>query len=154
MHRVGGIEKQDGTGNISYDPENHHQMTLLRDAKVKGIAKDIPGVNLDDPTGEADTLVLSWGGTWGAATAAVRRIRAQNKQVAHIHLRHLNPFPADLGATLQRYPKVFVPELNLGQLSKLIRAEFLVDATSYNRVAGIPFRAAELEQQILELMDK
>ncbi|HVJ98209.1 MAG TPA: 2-oxoacid:acceptor oxidoreductase subunit alpha [Acidimicrobiia bacterium] len=154
QHRVGGIEKEDGTGNISYDPENHQKMTLLRDAKVKGIAKDIPGVNVDDIDGKADTLVLSWGGTWGAATAAVRRVRARGRSVAHIHLRHLNPFPADLGETLKRYPKVFVPEINLGQLSKLIRAEFLIDTTSYNRVAGIPFRAAELEQQILELMEK
>jgi 2-oxoglutarate ferredoxin oxidoreductase subunit alpha len=154
QHRVGGIEKEDGTGNISYDPENHQKMTLLRDAKVKGIAKDIPGVNLDDADGNADTIVLSWGGTWGAATAAVRRVRARGRSVAHVHLRHLNPFPADLGETLKRYPKVFVPEINLGQLSKLIRAEFLIDTTSYNRVAGIPFRAAELEHQILELMDK
>jgi 2-oxoglutarate ferredoxin oxidoreductase subunit alpha len=152
MHRVGGIEKEDGTGNISYDPENHDHMTRLRAEKIAGIARDIPTVALDDPDG-ADLLVLSWGGTWGAATAAVRRVRARNRSIAHVHLRHLNPFPRDLGEVLRRYKTVFVPELNLGQLSRLIRAEFLVDAKSYSRVAGIPFRAAELEQQILELMD-
>jgi len=152
MHRVGGIEKEDGTGNISYDPENHDHMTRLRQAKIDGIAKDIPTVELDDPSG-ADLVVLSWGGTWGAATAAVRRIRARDLPIAHIHLRHLNPFPRDLGEVLRRYRKVFVPELNLGQLAKLVRAEFLVDAKSYTRVAGIPFRAAELEEQMLELMN-
>jgi 2-oxoglutarate ferredoxin oxidoreductase subunit alpha len=152
MHRVGGIEKEDGTGNISYDPENHDKMTRLRAEKVARVANDIPGVALDDPGG-ADTIVVSWGGTWGAATAAVRRVRARDKQVAHIHLRHLNPFPADLGDVLARYRHVFVPELNLGQLAKLLRAEFLVDARSYTRVAGVPFRAAELEAQILEMME-
>ncbi len=152
MHRVGGIEKEDGTGNISYDPENHDHMTRIRQAKIDGIAKDIPTVELDDPSG-ADLVVLSWGGTWGAATAAVRRIRARDLPIAHVHLRHLNPFPRDLGEVLRRYRTVFVPELNLGQLAKLVRAEFLVDAKSYTRVAGIPFRAAELEEQILELMN-
>ena len=152
MHRVGGIEKEDGTGNISYDPENHDHMTRVRQAKIDGIAKDIPTVELDDPSG-ADLVVLSWGGTWGAATAAVRRIRARDLPIAHVHLRHLNPFPRDLGEVLRRYRTVFVPELNLGQLAKLVRAEFLVDAKSYTRVAGIPFRAAELEEQILELME-
>jgi 2-oxoglutarate/2-oxoacid ferredoxin oxidoreductase subunit alpha len=151
MHRVGGIEKEDGTGNISYDPENHDKMTRLRAAKVAGIASDIPLVDLDDPDA-ADFLVLSWGGTWGAATEATRRIRARNKKIAHAHLRHMNPFPRDLGDVLHRYAKVLVPELNLGQLSRLVRAEFLVDAQSYTRVAGVPFHAAELEHKILEMM--
>ncbi|HET9730250.1 MAG TPA: 2-oxoacid:acceptor oxidoreductase subunit alpha [Acidimicrobiia bacterium] len=152
MHRVGGIEKEDGTGNISYDPENHDRMTRLRAAKVAGIANDIPEVTPDDPGG-ARTLVLSWGGTWGAATAAVRRVRARGKAVAHVHLRHLNPFPRNLGDVLRSYDRILVPELNLGHLSKLVRAEFLVDARSYTRVAGVPFRAAELETQILEMID-
>ena len=151
MHRVGGIEKEDGTGNISYDPENHDKMTRLRAAKVAGIAKDIPLTVVDDPDG-ADFLLLSWGGTWGAATAAVRRIRSRGRSIGRVHLRHLNPFPRDLGDVLRRYETVLVPELNLGQLARLVRADFLVDAKSYNRISGIPFRAAELEAQILELM--
>jgi 2-oxoglutarate ferredoxin oxidoreductase subunit alpha len=153
MHRVGGIEKEDGSGNISYDPDNHDKMTRLRAAKVAGIARDIPGVELDDEDG-ANFLVLSWGGTWGAATAAVRRIRGRGHAIAHAHLKHLSPFPSDLGDVLRRYDKVLVPELNLGQLVRLVRAEYLVDAQSYTRVAGVPFRAAELEAHILEMMDK
>jgi 2-oxoglutarate ferredoxin oxidoreductase subunit alpha len=153
MHRVGGIEKEDGSGNISYDPENHDKMTRLRAAKIAGIARDIPAVDLDHEEGST-FLVLSWGGTWGAATAAVRRIRARGLAISHAHLTHLSPFPADLGDVLARYDKVLVPELNLGQLSRLVRAEYLVDAQSYTRVAGVPFRAAELETHILEMMDK
>jgi 2-oxoglutarate ferredoxin oxidoreductase subunit alpha len=153
MHRVGGIEKEDGSGNISYDPENHDKMSRLRAAKIAGIARDIPATDLDDEDG-SEFLVLSWGGTWGAATAAVRRVRGRGKKISHAHLHHLNPFPADLGAVLARFPKILVPELNLGQLSKLVRAEYLVDAQSYTRVAGVPFRAAELETHILEMMDK
>ena len=151
MHRVGGIEKEDGTGNISYDPDNHDRMTRLRAAKIAGIANDIPLVDLDDADG-ADFLLLSWGGTWGATTEATRRIRARGKKIAHAHLRHLNPFPRDLGDVVHRYGKVLVPELNLGQLAKLVRAEFLVDAQSYTRVAGVPFHVAELENKILEMM--
>ena len=117
MHRIGGIEKEDGTGNISYDPENHDTMTRIRAAKIAGIANDIPPADLDDEDG-AEFLVLSWGGTWGAATAAVRRVRGRGHKIAHVHLRHMNPFPADLGDVLHRYPKIFVPEINLGQLSQ------------------------------------
>ncbi|HEU5480166.1 MAG TPA: hypothetical protein VFU90_10060, partial [Candidatus Tumulicola sp.] len=153
MHRVGGIEKEDGTGNISYDPENHDKMTRLRAAKIAGIANDIPAVVVDDPDG-ADHLVVSWGSTWGAAKAAVRRIRARDLEIAHVHLHHLHPFPRNLGEVLHRYRAILVPELNLGQLSRLLRAEYLVDAHSYTRIAGIPFRAAELEQQILEMMNR
>ena len=128
-------------------------MTRLRAAKIAGIARDIPGVELDHEDG-ATFLVLSWGGTWGAATAAVRRIRSRGLQIAHAHLRHLNPFPADLGDVLARYDQVLIPELNLGQLARLVRAEYLVDAKSYTRIAGIPFRAAELETCILEMMQQ
>jgi 2-oxoglutarate ferredoxin oxidoreductase subunit alpha len=152
MHRVGGIEKEDGTGNISYEPENHDKMTRLRAAKIAGIASDIAPVVADDPDG-ADVVVCSWGGTWGAATAAVRRVRAGGRSVAHVHLRHLNPFPQNLGDVLRGYSKVFVPELNMGQLARMLRAEFLVDAQSYTRIAGVPFRAAELEREILEMID-
>ena len=152
MHRVGGIEKEDGTGNISYDPENHDKMTRLRAAKIAGIAKDIPLAVADDPDG-ADHIVVSWGSTWGASTAAVRRVRAGGKKIAHVHLRHMNPFPANLGDLLHSYRGVFVPELNMGQLARLLRAEYLVDAQSYTRIAGIPFRAAELEAKLLEMID-
>jgi 2-oxoglutarate ferredoxin oxidoreductase subunit alpha len=151
MHRVGGIEKEDGSGNISYDPANHDKMSRLRAAKVAGIAADIPPTPVDDPGG-ADFLLLSWGGTWGATTEATRRIRARGKQIAHVHLRHLNPFPRDLGDVLRRYRTVLVPELNLGQLARLVRAEFLVDAQSYTKVAGLPFRSSELEAKIMEMM--
>jgi 2-oxoglutarate ferredoxin oxidoreductase subunit alpha len=153
MHRVGGIEKEDGSGNISYEPENHDKMTRIRAEKIARIANYIPEAAVDDPGG-ASTIVVSWGGTWGAATAAVRRVRSRDRQVAHVHLRHLHPFPRNLGEVLQRYETVFVPELNMGQLARLLRAEYLVDAFSYTRVAGIPLRAADLENAILELMDK
>ena len=152
MHRVGGLEKEDGSGNVSYEPENHEKMTRLRAAKIAGIAKDIPGVELDHEEG-ATFLLCSWGGTWGVATAAVRRIRARGIPIAHAHLTHLSPFPADLGDVLARYDQVLVPELNLGQLSKLLRAEYLVDAQSFTKVQGSPFKAAEVESKILELMN-
>ncbi|MEV7931305.1 2-oxoglutarate ferredoxin oxidoreductase subunit alpha, partial [Kitasatospora sp. NPDC088779] len=141
-HRIGGIEKQDGTGNISYDPANHDFMVRTRQAKVDGIA--VPDVEVDDPSGEARVLVLGWGSTYGPITAAVRRVRADGGEVAQAHLRHLNPFPANLGAVLRSYEKVVVPEMNLGQLALLLRAKYLVDAESYNQVRGLPFKAAQL----------
>ena len=153
MHRVGGLEKEDGSGNVSYDAENHDSMVRIRAAKIAGIANDIPKVDLDDEDG-AEILVLSWGGTWGAAKAAVGRVRGHGRKIAHAHLRHMNPFPADLGDVVRRYPKVFVPEINLGQLSRLIRAEYLVDARSYGKMYGVPFHAADLEEQILRMMDE
>ena len=151
MHRVGGLEKEDGSGNVSYDNDNHDKMTRLRAAKVAGIANDIPATTLDHDDG-AEFLLLTWGGTWGVGTAATRRIRARGLKIAHAHLRHLNPFPADLGDVLRRYKTVLVPEINLGQLSKLVRAEFLVDAQSFNRVQGVPFKSADVEAKILEMM--
>jgi 2-oxoglutarate ferredoxin oxidoreductase subunit alpha len=152
MHRVGGLEKEDGTGNVSYDPENHDTMTRIRAEKIARIANDVPPPFFDDEAG-AQIVVVSWGGTWGASTAAVRRVRNRGHKVAHVHLRHMNPFPADLGNIVKRYPKVFVPEINLGQLSKLLRAEFLVDARSYGKLLGVPFQAADLEQQILNMIE-
>jgi 2-oxoglutarate ferredoxin oxidoreductase subunit alpha len=151
MHRVGGLEKEDGSGNVSYDAENHDRMTRIRAAKVDGIAKDIPRTDLDDEEG-AEFLVLTWGGTWGAAKAATSRVRARGHKVAHAHLRHMNPFPSDLGDIVRRFPKIFVPEINLGQLSRLIRAEYLVDARSYGKMFGVPFQAADLEARILEMI--
>ena len=147
-HRVGGIEKADGTGNISYDPANHERMVRLRAAKIAGIAKTIPPTDVDDPTGDADILVLGWGSTWGAIQQAARVLRGKGRRVATAHLVHLNPFPSDLGDVLRRYPKVLVPEMNLGQLSRLVRAEYLVDARSFSKVKGLPFTAAEIELAI------
>jgi 2-oxoglutarate/2-oxoacid ferredoxin oxidoreductase subunit alpha len=152
-HRVGGIEKEDRTGNISYDPENHERMVHLRAAKIAGIANDIPGVEVDDPTGDADTLVVGWGSTEGTIVAAVRQLRARGYKVAQTHVVHLNPFPPNLGEVLSRYPKILVPEMNLGQLSRLLRAEYLVDARSYTKVQGLPFRTDELEVAIGALID-
>ncbi|GAC1326126.1 MAG: 2-oxoacid:acceptor oxidoreductase subunit alpha [Mycobacteriales bacterium] len=143
-HRVGGIEKADGTGNISYDPDNHDTMVRLRAAKVAGIARSIPPVEVDDPTGDARLLVLGWGSTYGPIGAACRRVRNDGGQVAQAHLRHLNPFPANLGEVLARYERVVIPEMNLGQLSTLVRAQFLIDSIGYNRVRGLPFKAEEL----------
>jgi 2-oxoglutarate ferredoxin oxidoreductase subunit alpha len=151
-HRIGGLEKEDETGNVSYDPENHDLMTRLRAAKVAGIAADIPELEVDDPDG-ADTLVLGWGSTHGAIGAAARRVRASGRKVATAHLQHLNPFPRNTGEVVRSYDKVLIPEMNLGQLRMLIRAEFLVDAAGYNKVRGRPFRAAELEDAITALVD-
>jgi 2-oxoglutarate/2-oxoacid ferredoxin oxidoreductase subunit alpha len=154
-HRIGGLEKEDGSGNVSYDPVNHERMVLLREAKVAGIVADIPPVWLDDPDGRggAPLLALGWGSTYGAIQAAVRRVRARGIKVAHAHLVHLNPFPGDLGEVLRAYPKVLVPEANLGQLSRLVRAEFLVDAKSLTKVQGVVFRAAEIEQAMLTMIE-
>jgi 2-oxoglutarate ferredoxin oxidoreductase subunit alpha len=146
-HRIGGLEKADGTGNVSYDPDNHDLMVRMRARKVAGIAADIPELEVDDPDG-AELLVLGWGGTYGPITAAVRRLRRDGRLVAQAHLTHLNPFPRNTGEVLRRYPKVLVPEINLGQLVKLIRAEFLVDAAGYHRVSGQPFRSDELAEAI------
>jgi 2-oxoglutarate ferredoxin oxidoreductase subunit alpha len=143
-HRVGGIEKADGSGNISYDPANHDLMVRTRQAKVDGIARSIPPTEVDDPSGDARVLVLGWGSTYGPIGAACRRVRASGLKIAQAHLRHLNPFPADLGEVLRRYDKVVVPEMNLGQLTLLIRAKYLIDAFGYNQVRGLPFRAEEL----------
>jgi 2-oxoglutarate ferredoxin oxidoreductase subunit alpha len=143
-HRIGGIEKADGHGNISYDPTNHDFMVRTRQAKVDGIAASIPPLEVDDPSGEARVLVLGWGSTYGPIGAACRRVRAEGPPVAHAHLRHLNPFPANTGDVVRRYDKVVIPEMNLGQLALLIRGRFLVDAISYNRVTGLPFKAEEL----------
>ncbi|WP_344319877.1 2-oxoacid:acceptor oxidoreductase subunit alpha [Streptomyces macrosporus] len=150
-HRIGGIEKQDGTGNISYDPANHDFMVRTRQAKVDGI--EVPDVRVDDPSGDARLLVLGWGSTYGPITAAVRRLRAAGEKVAQAHLRHLNPFPGNLGEVLKRYDKVVVPEMNLGQLATLLRAKYLVDAQSYTQVRGLPFKAEQLATVLKEAID-
>ena len=143
-HRIGGIEKADGAGTISYDPDNHDKMVRLRQAKIDRIARDIGPLEVDDPDGHARVLVLGWGSTFGSIGAAVRRVRLAGGSVAQAHLRHLSPFPANLGEVLAAYEKVLVPEINLGQLALLLRGRYLADVISYNRVRGLPFRAAEL----------
>jgi 2-oxoglutarate/2-oxoacid ferredoxin oxidoreductase subunit alpha len=147
-HRLGGIEKADRTGNISYDPDNHDFMVRTRQAKVDGIARSIAPVEVDDPNGDARVLALGWGSTYGPIGAAVRQVRRAGYPVAQAHLRHLNPFPANLGAVLSRYERVVIPEMNLGQLAQLVRSRFLVDAISYTQVRGLPFRAAELADML------
>jgi len=152
-HRVGGLEKGDGHGNISYEPANHDFMVRTRAAKVERIADSIPPLEVDDPTGDAKVLVLGWGSTYGPIGAAIRQVRKQGGRVAQAHLRHLNPFPKDLGDVLKRYDAVMVPEMNLGQLSLLLRARYLVDIVGYNHVRGLPLRAAELADAINNLVE-
>ncbi len=144
QHRVGGIEKADRTGNISYDPDNHDFMVRTRQAKVDGIARTIPPLEVDDPSGEARVLALGWGSTYGPIGAAARRVRRAGYPVAQAHLRHLNPFPANLGEVLASYDRVVIPEMNLGQLAQLVRSRFLVDAISFTQVRGMPFLSTEL----------
>jgi 2-oxoglutarate ferredoxin oxidoreductase subunit alpha len=152
-HRIGGIEKADVSGTISYDPDNHDRMVRLRQAKIDGIAADIGPLAVDDPDGDARVLVLGWGSTFGSIGAAARRVRLAGGKVAQAHLRHLSPFPANLGDVLAAYDKVLVPEINLGQLALLLRARFLTDVISYNRVRGLPFRAAELAAVIQDVIE-
>jgi 2-oxoglutarate ferredoxin oxidoreductase subunit alpha len=151
-HRIGGLEKGDRHGNISYDPANHDFMVRTRQAKVDRIADSLPPLEVDDPSGAAKVLVLGWGSTYGPIGAGVRRVRRAGFNVAQVHLRHLNPFPKDLGDILERYDKVLVPEMNLGQLSMLLRAKYLVDVVGYNHVRGLPLKAAELADAIGELV--
>lgn len=150
-HRIGGIEKQDGTGNISYDPANHDFMVRTRQAKIDGIAKTIDPLLVDDPDGDAKVLIIGWGSTYGIIEAACRQSREEGVKVAHAHLRHLNPFPANTGEVLKKYDKVIVPEMNLGQLNMLLRAKFLVDTFGYNQVRGLPFKTQELVDVIKEV---
>jgi 2-oxoglutarate/2-oxoacid ferredoxin oxidoreductase subunit alpha len=153
-HRIGGIEKHAQSGDISYTPGNHDLMVRTRQAKVDAIARDIPELEVDDPSGEARVLVLGWGGTYGSITAGVRRVRRTGRRVAQAHLRHLNPFPANLGEVLARYDRVVVPEINLGQLALLLRGRFLVDVIGYNKVRGLPFKAEELAGALQEVIDR
>jgi len=152
-HRIGGLEKADGSGNISYDPDNHDHMVRLRQAKVDAIARSIGPLEVDDPSGEARVLVLGWGSTYGPIGAACRAVRAEGGKVAQAHLRHLNPFPANTAEVLRAYDRVIIPEMNLGQLALLIRGRFLVDAISYNQVRGMPFTSEELASTITDVIE-
>ncbi len=149
-HRIGGLEKQDGSGNVSYDPANHDLMVRTRQAKVDRIAASIPPLEVDDPGDDADILVLGWGSTYGPIGAAVRRCRDAGLHVAQAHFRHLNPLPDNTEHVLKRYRTVLLPEMNLGQLAMLLRGRFLVDVISYTQVRGMPFKAAELASVIQE----
>jgi 2-oxoglutarate ferredoxin oxidoreductase subunit alpha len=151
-HRIGGIEKADVTGNISYDPDNHDAMVRLRQAKVSGV--EVPDLEVDDPSGDARVLVLGWGSTYGPVAAATRVVRNSGRPVARAHLRHLNPFPANLGDVLRRYDRVVVPEMNLGQLAMMLRAEFLVDVRSHTAVRGLPFTTVELADVISRTLEE
>ncbi len=150
-HRIGGLEKENITGNVSYDPENHDLMNHLRTEKIERIANDIPLVQVDgDPQG--DVLVVGWGGTYGAIRTAVTRQREKGHSVSHLHLRYLNPLPKNLGEVLSKFNHILVPEINLGQLVKVLRAKYLVPATGFNKVRGLPFRSVELETEIEEIL--
>ncbi|HEX2062887.1 MAG TPA: 2-oxoacid:acceptor oxidoreductase subunit alpha, partial [Acidimicrobiales bacterium] len=153
-HRIGGLEKADGTGDVSYDPVNHELMVRTRAAKVAGIVDDIPPLEVDDPGGDAEVLILGWGSTYGAIVAATERLRRRGRGVAHAHLVHLNPFPSNLGDVLARYRRVLVPEMNLGQLTSLVRSEFLVDARPISKVQGQRFLFSEVEAAVLALMEE
>jgi 2-oxoglutarate/2-oxoacid ferredoxin oxidoreductase subunit alpha len=142
QHRIGGLEKEDGRGSISYDPDNHDRMVRLRQSKVDNV--DVPALEVEDPGGRARVLVLGWGSTYGPIGAACRALRKRGQRIAQAHLRHLNPFPANLGEVLRSYDRVVVPEMNLGQLAMLVRGKYLVDAISYTKVAGTPFMESEL----------
>ncbi|MBV9593259.1 MAG: 2-oxoglutarate ferredoxin oxidoreductase subunit alpha, partial [Actinobacteria bacterium] len=152
-HRVGGIEKADKTGNISYDPDNHDFMVRTRQAKVDGIAATIAPIEVDDPDGDARVLVLGWGSTYGPIGAACRAVRTAGIPIAQAHLRHLSPFPSNLGDVLARYERVVIPEMNLGQLAMVIRGRYLIDAISVTQVRGMPFKAAELAEMLRGVID-
>jgi 2-oxoglutarate ferredoxin oxidoreductase subunit alpha len=149
-HRVGGLEKEDGTGEVSYEPANHEHMVRLRERKIAGIAGDIPELAVDADEG-AELLVIGWGSTYAAIYAGVRQARERGARVARAHLRYLNPFPRNLGEVVRRYPQVLVPELNRGHLLRLLRAEFVVDAVGLNKVQGTPFKTLEIEEKIVEM---
>ncbi|GIW45808.1 MAG: 2-oxoglutarate ferredoxin oxidoreductase subunit alpha [Candidatus Binatia bacterium] len=151
-HRIGGLEKEHVTGNVSYAPMNHEQMVRIRARKIAGVAREIPPTRVLGPE-TGDLLVVGWGSTFGPIEAAVRRAQAQGKAVAHLHLRYLNPLPPDLEQVLRRFGKVLVPEMNLGQLVKVLRAEYLVDAVGLNKVQGVPFKEAEISRRIDQLLE-
>jgi 2-oxoglutarate ferredoxin oxidoreductase subunit alpha len=150
-HRIGGLEKQDITGNVSYDPNNHQHMINTRAQKVANIAKELPPQKIDGPA-SGDLLVVSWGGTYGACATAVHNVQAKGKAVSHVHLRYLNPLPKDLGDILKRFKKVLIPELNLGQLRTIIRANYLIDAIGLNKVQGKPFSVGEVVEKMDSLL--
>jgi 2-oxoglutarate ferredoxin oxidoreductase subunit alpha len=147
-HRIGGLEKASGSGNISYDPENHQQMTDLRAEKIARIARDIPAQGLEQGSEKDELAIVGWGSTYGPISRAVTNLRAEGLKVAHIHLRHIWPLPANLEALLGGFARVLVPEMNKGQLSTLLRAQYLLPAESLSKVTGKPFKIAEIEEAV------
>jgi len=152
-HRIGGIEKEDVTGNVSYSPANHELMVRARAAKVAGIAREIPPTNIRGPE-VGDVLMVGWGSTFGSLSAALDELRAKGRAVAHVHLRYLNPLPADLGGILRRYKRVLVPELNTGQLLKVLRAEYVLDAVGLSKIQGQPFKVSEIVRKVEQLLEE
>ena len=151
-HRVGGIEKQDGTGNISYDPDNHQHMVETRAQKIANIAKNVPEQNIELGSAKGEVLVLGWGSTYGAIQAAVTELLAEGKSVSHTHVRYLFPFPQNFEKVLRNFKKVLIPEMNMGQLRMMIRSEYLIPAEGLNKVKGIPFTKGEIKEKVLELL--
>ncbi|MCF8267001.1 MAG: 2-oxoacid:acceptor oxidoreductase subunit alpha [Ignavibacteriales bacterium] len=150
-HRIGGLEKEDVTGNVSYDPENHHRMVTLRAEKVQKVQQDVPDLQINgDP--EGDLLVIGWGGTYGAITEAVNRSRKAGMKVSQIHIKHLNPLPANLGKIIKSFKQVLVPELNMGQLAYILRSEYFVDVIKLSKVKGLPFKSVEVQNKIAEIL--
>lgn len=147
-HRIGGLEKQDVTGNVNYEPENHQHMVFTRQAKVDKIADYIPEQKLDSGAEKGKVLVLGWGSTYGAIKSAVAELQSQGHAVSHAHLRYLNPFPKNLGTILKNFDQVLIPEINNGQLIKIIRDKYLVDAKGYNKIMGVPITKTELVEHL------
>ena len=152
-HRIGGLEKQVDTGNVAYDPINHETMVRLRAAKVKAIEDFIPLAKPDSGREGAKLVILGWGSTYGAIKSAVKELLAERYDIAHIHLKHINPFPRNLGELLHQFDQVLVPEMNSGQLLQLVRAKYLVPAIGYSKVQGQPFTTAEMKERILQLLN-
>jgi 2-oxoglutarate ferredoxin oxidoreductase subunit alpha len=153
MHRVGGLEKDYDSGHISYAPDNHERMVKTRAAKIAGIASDIPPLAMEVGDDSGKLLVLGWGSTYGAIREAVQRCRDRGLSVSHAHLRYLNPFPQNLGDVLKRFERVLVPELNMGQLVKMLRSTYLVPAEGLSKVQGQPFKITELEEKIRQVLE-
>ncbi|MBD0351591.1 MAG: 2-oxoglutarate ferredoxin oxidoreductase subunit alpha, partial [Flavisolibacter sp.] len=151
-HRIGGLEKENITGNVSYDPDNHQTMVKIRQEKVDKIADYIPEQTIDNGPEEGKLLVLGWGSTYGVIKTAVAELLAEGHSVAHAHLRYLRPFPRNLGAILNNYETVLIPEINNGQLIKIIRSEYLVDAKGYNKIMGVPITKSELVEAMKKLL--
>jgi 2-oxoglutarate ferredoxin oxidoreductase subunit alpha len=151
-HRIGGLEKEYLSGNVSYAPANHEQMVRVRARKIAGIAAEIPPTEVYGAP-QGDLLVIGWGSTYGAIAAAVKDVQRQGKSVSHVHLRYLNPLPSDLGEVIGRFKKVLVPEMNLGQLIKVLRAEYLVDAVGLNKIQGLPFKVSEIVNRINRMLE-
>ncbi|HEY0751802.1 MAG TPA: 2-oxoacid:acceptor oxidoreductase subunit alpha, partial [Chitinophagaceae bacterium] len=151
-HRIGGLEKQDETGNVSYDPMNHERMTWLRAEKIKAIERTIPAAKVDSGNEQSKLAIVGWGSTYGAIKTAVKELLAEGYDVAHIHLKHINPFPSNLGELLHGFEKVLVPEINSGQLVQLLRAKYMIPAMGYNKVQGLPFTTAEIKERTIQLI--